>query len=128
MSRAAALGLLLALLAAPSAGRAESPRVLYMLHCQGCHLADGTGSPGEVPSLEKVGRFLGTPGGRAYLVQVPGAALSPLEPSSHSSGTCAGSGVTVSPASTTRKPMKAGCGAGVVSVLPPRKRTLATRM
>ena len=77
--RAAAAALALAgLAAAPSSG--ESPRVLYMLHCQGCHLADGTGKPGEVPSLAgSVGRFLAVAGGRAYLVQVPVSAHSPLD-------------------------------------------------
>jgi mono/diheme cytochrome c family protein len=66
------------LLAAGRAG-AESPRILYMLHCQGCHLADGSGKPGEVPSLAgSLGRFLGVEGGRAYLVQVPGSAHAPL--------------------------------------------------
>jgi mono/diheme cytochrome c family protein len=50
-----------------------------MLHCQGCHLADGAGKAGEVPSLVgMLGRFLAVPGGRAYLVQVPGSAHSPL--------------------------------------------------
>jgi mono/diheme cytochrome c family protein len=77
--RAAAAAFALAgLVAGPSAG--ESPRILYVLHCQGCHLADGTGKPGEVPSLAgSVGRFLAVPGGRAYLVQVPGSAHSPLD-------------------------------------------------
>src|SRR5215207_2278697 len=26
-----------------------SPRVNYALHCQGCHLPDGSGMPGKVP-------------------------------------------------------------------------------
>jgi mono/diheme cytochrome c family protein len=73
----AALAALALASAAPAA--AESERVLYMLHCQGCHLADGTGSPGAVPSLAgMLGRFPALPGGRAYLVQVPGSAHSPL--------------------------------------------------
>jgi hypothetical protein len=67
-----------ALLAAGPAS-ADPARTLYMLHCQGCHLADGSGSPGEVPSLAgSLGRFLDAPGGRAFLVQVPGAATSAL--------------------------------------------------
>jgi mono/diheme cytochrome c family protein len=77
--RLAVAALLLAL--APAAARADPAhaRVLYQLHCQGCHLADGSGKAGEVPSLSgSVARFLGVPGGRAYLVQVPGAATSPL--------------------------------------------------
>jgi mono/diheme cytochrome c family protein len=50
-----------------------------MLQCQGCHLADGSGSPGAVPDLRgSLGRWLAVPGGREYLVRVPGAAQSPL--------------------------------------------------
>ena len=76
-SRVAALAQMALVAAGPAA--AESPRVLYMLHCQGCHLSDGAGRPGEVPSLiGTLGRFVGVPGGRAFLVQVPGSAQSPL--------------------------------------------------
>jgi mono/diheme cytochrome c family protein len=70
-------GLTLAL-GGTSAATAETPQVLYMLQCQGCHLADGTGAPGSVPSLEGLERFLAVPGGREYLVRVPGSAQSPL--------------------------------------------------
>jgi hypothetical protein len=77
-ARAAAGALLLAAaLAAPAA--AERPEIHYLLHCQGCHRADGAGSPHGIPALRgSVGRFLAVPGGRAYLVRVPGSALSPL--------------------------------------------------
>lgn len=69
----------LAILAVAGPARGESPRVLYMLHCQGCHLADGAGKPGAVPALPgNLGRLALVPGGRAYLVQVPGSAHSPL--------------------------------------------------
>jgi hypothetical protein len=52
----------------------------YMIHCQGCHLPDGVGKPGAVPSLtEDLGKFLHMPGGREYLVQVPGTANAPLD-------------------------------------------------
>jgi mono/diheme cytochrome c family protein len=75
MMRAAALAI--ALLAAPAA--AEDPHVLYMLHCQGCHLPDGSGAPGAVPALRgSVARFLTVPGGREFLVRVPGSANAPL--------------------------------------------------
>lgn len=58
---------------------AAEPRIHYMLECQGCHLPDGSGS-GDVPALRNsVARFLTVPGGRAFLVQVPGSALSPLD-------------------------------------------------
>jgi len=60
------------------AAAAEAPQVLYLLHCQGCHRADGSGSPGAVPSLLGVARFATLPAGRAYLVGVPGSAQAPL--------------------------------------------------
>ena len=51
----------------------------YRLNCQGCHLADGAGLAGKIPSLRGiVGSFLAVPGGRQYLVQVPGSANAPL--------------------------------------------------
>jgi hypothetical protein len=60
-------------------GRAD-PRVDYMIQCQGCHLADGSGLPGAVPPLQgRLGRFLEVPGGRAFLVKVPGSAQSALD-------------------------------------------------
>ncbi len=46
----------------------------YMLNCRGCHGADARGAPGHVPSLVGLDRFLATPQGRAYVVQVPGVA------------------------------------------------------
>jgi len=80
VSTRAALALLFAAGALGAAGaRAADPRVDYMLQCQGCHLADGSGSPGAVPDLrDSIGRFLAVPGGREYLVRVPGAAQAPL--------------------------------------------------
>jgi len=51
----------------------------YMLNCMGCHLADGSGAPGKVPSLrDSLLPLALSPAGRAYLVQVPGVAQSPL--------------------------------------------------
>jgi mono/diheme cytochrome c family protein len=51
----------------------------YVLHCQGCHTADGSGLEGKVPSLRPtlVPMAL-TADGRKYLVQVPGVAQSTL--------------------------------------------------
>lgn len=48
----------------------------YMLNCQGCHGQHGSASmDGAVPALRNyVGNFLKVPGGRAFLVQVPGSA------------------------------------------------------
>ena len=50
-----------------------------MLNCQGCHLPDGSGSPGNVPKLNDfVGYFLHVPGGREFIAQVPGVANAPI--------------------------------------------------
>lgn len=55
------------------------PHVDYLVHCQGCHRADGSGAPGAVPALSNsVGKFLEVPRGREYLVRVPGSSMSPL--------------------------------------------------
>ena len=57
-----------------------APEVNYVLHCQGCHGADGSGlESGGVPPLSTVGSFLRVPGGREYLIQVPGIAQAPLD-------------------------------------------------
>lgn len=70
------------LLVLPALGRADG-RIDYMLHCQGCHLPDGSGLPGAVPPLRGyVGLYLGVPGGRAFLVRVPGSAQSALDDAS----------------------------------------------
>lgn len=52
----------------------------YMLNCQGCHLPDGSGFAARgVPSLKgHMAKFLQVPGGREFLVQVPGSAMSDL--------------------------------------------------
>lgn len=66
-------------LGALPADSGRTPETNYMLHCQGCHRPDGSGLPGEVPDLRgQVARFLAAPGGREFLVQVPGAANAPL--------------------------------------------------
>jgi len=55
--------------------------VNYMLNCAGCHKPDGTGAV-DVPSLEnQMAKFLSVPGGREFLVSVPGTAQSPLSDS-----------------------------------------------
>ncbi len=70
---------LAAILLVVSCGAAASPRIDYMLNCMGCHLADGSGAPGKVPSFgEHLAPLLRAPGGREFLVQVPGSAHSPL--------------------------------------------------
>ena len=51
----------------------------YMLNCMGCHLADGSGAAGKVPSVRDSLVILSrSSAGRRYLVQVPGASQSPL--------------------------------------------------
>jgi hypothetical protein len=55
-----------------------SPQADYMLHCQGCHLPDGSGFVDKVPSFSGVGDFLTVKGGRDFLVQVPGTSQSVL--------------------------------------------------
>ena len=72
--------LLLLLLAASSGWATEPAEADYMLNCQGCHLPNGSGFPArQVPDLRnQMGRFLSVPGGREFLVQVPGSAQSAL--------------------------------------------------
>ena len=55
------------------------PVVNYQLRCMGCHLADGSGQPGRVPSIRRsLVLFSASPQGRDYVVRVPGVAQSPL--------------------------------------------------
>jgi mono/diheme cytochrome c family protein len=50
-----------------------------MLNCMGCHLADGSGASGKVPSMRESLVILSrSSAGRRYLAQVPGAAQSVL--------------------------------------------------
>jgi len=45
----------------------------------GCHLADGSGQPGRVPSIRRtLVLFSGSREGRDYVIRVPGVAQSPL--------------------------------------------------
>lgn len=73
----------MALVLAASA-RAGSPevqtRLQYLQHCMGCHLEDGSGAPERgVPSMRgQLGLFLSVPGGREFIVQVPGVMNSGL--------------------------------------------------
>jgi mono/diheme cytochrome c family protein len=51
----------------------------WTLNCQGCHRVDGGGSDTTAPSIAgTVAKFLWVPGGREYLIRVPGVATSPL--------------------------------------------------
>ena len=60
----------------PGVANDARARTNYMLNCQGCHGADGVGNAAaEVPQMKDfVGHFLKVPGGREFLVQVPGSA------------------------------------------------------
>ena len=58
----------------------DAARFDYLLHCSGCHRADGTGSAPDVPSLRgAVGSLVATPEGREYIARVPEVAQSPLD-------------------------------------------------
>jgi hypothetical protein len=58
---------------------AYQPLVNYQLRCMGCHLADGSGQPGRVPSIRRsLVLFSASPEGRDYVIRVPGVAQSPL--------------------------------------------------
>ncbi len=62
-----------------SASSGSQAQQNWILNCQGCHQADGAGSEGGAPNMAGfVGRFLSVPGGREFLVQVPGVAYAPL--------------------------------------------------
>jgi len=51
----------------------------WVLHCMGCHTADGSGIPGKVPALRNsLGHFVSLPEGRQFVMRVPGAANSAL--------------------------------------------------
>jgi mono/diheme cytochrome c family protein len=70
---------LLHLLGSVASAGAEEPHTNYLLHCAGCHGLDGRGVPPVVPTLrEEPGRIASVPGGRDYLVRVPGVAQAAL--------------------------------------------------
>tara|TARA_B000000460_G_scaffold21205_1_gene13900 strand:+ start:207 stop:617 length:411 start_codon:yes stop_codon:yes gene_type:complete len=59
---------------------ADDAQARYLLHCRGCHLANGTGVPPDVPTLvDEIGRLVATPVGREYVVRVPGVSQSGLD-------------------------------------------------
>ena len=58
---------------------ATRARADYMIHCQGCHLPDGSGFVGRVPDMRiTLPQLLSVEGGRAFLIQVPGSSQSAL--------------------------------------------------
>lgn len=65
---------------APSIAPVSDARKLYVLHCAGCHGQDGVGSGRSgVPDLHRMGALLRVPGGREFLIQVPGVMGSGLD-------------------------------------------------
>jgi hypothetical protein len=77
----AVIGAALAQAPAPPAGVENEQRAWqnWTLNCQGCHRLDGSGSAGTAPSIAgTVAKFLWVPGGREYLIRVPGVATSSL--------------------------------------------------
>lgn len=67
-----------ALLFAVTLAQAD-PKVDYLLHCSGCHMPDGSGLINVVPTLhDTMGRIVAEPGGRSYIVRVPGASQAPI--------------------------------------------------
>lgn len=77
MAARTAVGLLMVTVMAQA--RAAEPAMNYLMHCQGCHQADGSGLNGYVPSFRgEIGQFLALPEGRQYLGRVPGIAQSLL--------------------------------------------------
>lgn len=64
---------------APAPRPLPATAVLFAAHCAGCH-GDKGRSVREFPTLAgRIGYFTLLPAGRAYLVQVPGVALSTLD-------------------------------------------------
>jgi hypothetical protein len=49
------------------------------LNCWGCHRANGEGVAGTAPPLINATDFLRVPGGREYLIRVPGVSQSMLD-------------------------------------------------
>jgi mono/diheme cytochrome c family protein len=64
---------------APSVATTTHARAHYVLHCAGCHGFDGSGAQaGQVPDMRRLGQFLRVPGGREFIVSVPGVTGSGL--------------------------------------------------
>jgi len=75
--RSSALVVAFLLGAIGSAYAGAPPQSDFVLHCAGCHRFDASGSA-TVPALDDLDRVLAAPGGRAYLLRVPGVAQAPL--------------------------------------------------
>lgn len=82
MRRRSALtaALLAAFVAAACPASGETARTLYLLKCSGCHRADGQGAAdaGVPPFPGFIADLARDPGGRTYMLHVPGVASSGL--------------------------------------------------
>jgi len=78
--RAFIIAIMLFAAGALPAAAGGTPQYNYMLVCSGCHGPDGAGSPeNRIPTLKgTIGHFLKVPGGREFLIQVPGTSHSHL--------------------------------------------------
>lgn len=79
--RAAAVALVLGLVpfGQTVAQHGQGPQYMYLLHCGGCHIENGSGMPPAIPDLRVTMPKLATHDeGRAYMVQVPGASQAPV--------------------------------------------------
>jgi mono/diheme cytochrome c family protein len=74
---AATIAVLVIAASARTAGADDRAAHDYLLSCAGCHTPAGTGSA-TVPTLRGIDRLLARPGGRAYVLRVPGVASAPL--------------------------------------------------
>jgi cytochrome c2 len=64
--------------ASPSADPLDRP-LMYTLHCEGCHRADGSGQKDVVPTfVDQVSAYTHVPEGRDFLIQVPGVSQTAL--------------------------------------------------
>lgn len=65
---------------APSVATTTHARANFVLHCAGCHGLAGAGSrSGNVPDMRRLGEFLRVPGGREFMIKVPGVMGSGLD-------------------------------------------------
>lgn len=63
------------------AGELSLAQQNYFIHCMGCHGENGAGLEGKVPNLRTdLARLASLPGGRAYILRVPGVTQTSLEP------------------------------------------------
>ncbi len=79
MRRVGLLAAFLMLAFGPASAALADAQSDYILNCRGCHGPEGRGLPGGAPTFQGlVAKFLWVPGGREYLIRVPGTAQSEL--------------------------------------------------